>query len=54
MLLEGTYSLSRTENAVPKRLLGNGYEGVVKSNWDAGSLLGKKLICLIVVSDRPA
>ena len=27
MLLEGAYLLSRTENATPKRLLGNGYKG---------------------------
>jgi hypothetical protein len=41
MLLEGAYLLSRTENATAERLLGNGYEGVVKSNRDTGSLLGE-------------
>ena len=51
--MEGASSLSRTEDATPKRL-GNGCKGGGEEQLGCRIFARRKLICLIVVSDRPA
>ena len=53
MRLEGAYLLSRTENGASKRL-GNGCKGGGKELLHCRIFARQKLICLIVVSCRPA